>query len=159
MNSNQNIELRGLSGSLHGQGLGWIATVITAVAALIPTVISMFSNPQDVWDGWSQPERENYVRQSLIAAKEAVKQGKNQSIEEFMMIAIAQVEHNDDWPTWKQKNPSFIPWMQQAQIEVQQAGLISGKVIGWGLFLTALGLAWFKRDAIKQRFFTKQLAA
>lgn len=159
MDAYQHIELHGLSGQTNSQGLGWIATVITAVAALIPTVIELFSDPQDVWSGWSQSEKENYVRQSLIAAKEAIKQGEVQNIEEFMMIAIAQVEHDEDWPTWKQKNPSFIPWMQQAQIEVQQAGFGSAKVIGWGLFFAAAGFAFFKRDWIKQRFFTKQLAA
>jgi hypothetical protein len=149
----------------HVEGLGWIATAIAAVATLVPMVIKAFKKPpKDVWSGWSKEEKATYVNQALIAGIEAKKSGEYPSVESFMVQAIAQVELDENWETWKKKNEWVLPLIADAEVQANQlqpkmAGIISANVIIYALVFGALGYAYFKRDLIKARIFNKQIAA
>lgn len=131
------------------EGLGWIATVIAAVAALVPVIVNAFSSaPKDTWSGWSQAEKQEYVRQGIIAAKEMVRQGQAATVEQGMMTVIAQVELDESWEVWKQRNPTETQWIYQAETEMQaelasgnfmQASLFSGGMLGWVIGLSLAG--------------------
>lgn len=142
--------------------LGWIAAAITAVAALVPFLVKALK--RDDWSKMSKGEKEQFINEGLIVARESVKTNQAQSIEQVMQQLISQVEKNESWNTFKHRNPWAVAMIEQTQMEmdaikVQQAGLLSGNIIGWALLLSALGFAWFKRDWIIKKTGIKQLAA
>lgn len=149
----------------HVEGLGWIATAIATVATLVPMVINAFKKPpMDVWSGWSREEKTTYVNQALIAGIEAKRNGEYPSVESFLSLAIAQVELDENWETWKKKNEWALSMINQAEIQANQlqpqtAGIISANVLIYALVFGALGYVYFKRDLIKARVFNKQIAA
>lgn len=148
----------------EGNGeVGWVGAVVALVAALVPLVIKWTKGaPSDQWSGWSIPEKVAYVEQSLIVSKKAVIEGQVKSIDEAMQTLIAQVETNESWAEWKAKNPVFIPWMEQAQADVNSssnnvASLIGGNTVIWVLAISALGYgAYWLYDNNKLKFLPKR---
>ena len=142
--------------------LGWIAAAITAVAALVPFLVKALK--RDEWSKMGKAEKEQFISDGLIVAKEAVKTGQAQSIEQVMQQLVSTVEKNESWSTWKRRNTWAVAMIEDARLEMealktQQAGLFSSKIIGWALLFSALGFAWFKRDWIKEKTGIKQIKA
>jgi hypothetical protein len=80
-------------------------------------------------------------------AKEAIRQGQATTIEQTMKVLIAQVELDESWDYWKQRNERFIPMINQAQSEIDAemakgsslASIIGGKFLLWTLGLSVAG--------------------
>ena len=155
------------------QGLGWVGILITAVASVVPMVIKAFQKPPaDEWSSWSTAVKTEYVKQGLKVAANAVLSGKANDVEQVLQPIISQVELDEDWPTWKQRNPAFVKMIQQARTEIElarqgnyssgfqfvdsnaitQASMFSNSKTTWliiGLLLTA-GIAYgIKTNIIK----------
>ena len=111
-----------LIGQNNPQGLGWIGILISAVASLAPLVIDAFKKPPvDQWSSWDDQTKETYVRQGLKVAVNAVLTGKATSLEQVLQPIIARVELDEDWPTWKNRNPFAVHLIQQANNELAMA--------------------------------------
>ena len=122
MNPQQNILSVGELNLNQSQGLGWVGVLIAAVASVAPMVIKAFQKPpKDEWSSWDIPAKAEYVTQGLKVATNAVLSGKASDVEQVLQPIIAQVELDEDWPTWKRRNPAFVQMIQQARMEVQQA--------------------------------------
>lgn len=140
--------------------LGWIAAAITAVAALVPFLVKALK--RDEWSKMKRADKEQFIIDGLIVAKEAVKTGQAQNIEQAMQHLISQVEKNESWSTWKNRNSWAVAMIEDAQLEVEasklhQAGILSGNVLGWGLLFSTIGLMWFKRDWISEKTGLKRI--
>jgi len=136
------------------QGLGWIAAAITAVAALVPFLVKVLK--RDDWSRMDRADKEQFVKEGIIVAKQAVKTGQAKSIEEFMQQLIAQIEKNENWSTWKHRNPWAVDIIEEAEtqiqtIKLQEAGLLPSGILTWVMVLSALGFAWYKREWIKSK--------
>ncbi|MFK5855788.1 MAG: hypothetical protein QM503_06630 [Bacteroidota bacterium] len=142
--------------------LGWIAAAITAVAALVPFLVKALK--RDAWSKMDRAEKQQFISDGIIVAKQAVETDQAQSIEQVMQQLVSIVEKNESWSTWKHRNKWAVEMIEDAQLEIetiknQKAGLFSSKIIGWALLFSALGFAWFKRDWIREKTGIKQIKA
>ena len=150
-------------------GLGWVTAVVGLVASLVPLIIKWTKgDPQDVWSGFSSSEKIQYVNEAIVVAKEAVRQGQANTIEQSVQVLIAQVELDESWDEWKSKNQSLVVLINQAQLDIESeqknslASLGSGNIVLWALLFSVLGYGFYKyrknKQIVSQKLTVKNLA-
>ena len=171
-----------LAENYHGkhdsdEGLGVITALIGAIAALVPLVVKWVGNKQDQWSKWPAATKNEYVRQGLIVAADAVLKGRAQSVEQVLQPIIAQVVKKDSWQQWLSKNPYAVTMINEAKAEIaaaknhqckkefsyvvctpgqMQAGFLGGSLSGWLIaFLLIGGIAYGIKN--KEKVFKNQL--
>lgn len=147
---------------LNQPNLGWIAAVIGLVATGVTILVSKLAEKKQGWDGWTQQEKQQFVREAIMVGKEAVRQGKAPSVEAVVQQLVSEVWPGN-WQIWKESNPTETNWIRQADQQMMNGGKrlgISssagiGLLIGAGLLFSYPKLTKEYRKRIKAKLNVK----
>lgn len=80
------------------------------------------------WSAYPPLKKLSYVKNALVSAVQLVTSGQATDVESVLQNAIAQVEIDESWDVWKNRNSNFVAMMKEAQHEADLVNSLQRKM-------------------------------